>query len=129
SGAQLTLSAFTVVLGNTGTMILSVGLALFSFSTILGWYWYSETCGVYIFGNKVIPVLKVVWVALIVLGAAGGVLLGNAGQFLTNLWDLSDTLNGLMAAPNLVALLILSGEMRRLVKDFDEKRRTGKLKI
>lgn len=129
SGAQLSLSAFQVVLGNTGTMILSVGLALFAFSTILGWYWYSETCGVYIFGNKVIPVLKVLWIVLIVLGAAGGVLLGNAGQFLTNLWDLSDTLNGLMAAPNLVALLILSGEMRRLVKDFDEKRKTGKLKI
>ena len=129
SGAQLSLSAFQLVLGNTGTMILSIGLGLFAFSTILGWYWYSETCGVYIFGNKVIPVLKVLWVALIVLGAAGGVLLGNAGQFLTNLWDLSDTLNGLMAAPNLVALLILSGEMRRLVKDFDEKRRTGKLTI
>ena len=129
SGAQLSLSAFQIVLGNTGTMILSVGLGLFAFSTILGWYWYSETCGVYIFGNKVIPVLKVLWVALIVLGAAGGVLLGNAGQFLTNLWDLSDTLNGLMAAPNLVALLILSGEMRRLVKDFDEKRRTGKIKV
>ncbi len=129
SGAQLSLSAFQIVLGNTGTMILSVGLALFAFSTILGWYWYSETCGVYIFGNKVIPVLKMLWIAFIVLGAAGGVLLGNAGQFLTHLWDLSDTLNGLMAAPNLVALLILSGEMRRLVKDFDEKRRTGKLTI
>jgi len=129
SGAQLSLSAFEVVLGGTGTMILSVGLALFAFSTILGWYWYSETCGVYIFGQWIIPVLKVLWVALIVVGAAGGVFLGDAAGFLSNLWDLSDTLNGLMAAPNLVALLLLSGELRRLVKDFDDKRRSGELKV
>lgn len=129
SGAQLSLSAFETVLGGTGTMILSVGLALFAFSTILGWYWYSETCGTYIFGQWIIPVLKVLWVALIVVGAAGGVFLGDAAGFLSNLWDLSDTLNGLMAAPNLVALLLLSGELRRLVKDFDEKRRSGELKV
>ncbi len=129
SGAQLSLSAFETVLGGTGTMILSVGLALFAFSTILGWYWYSETCGTYIFGQWIIPVLKVLWVALIVVGAAGGVFLGDAAGFLSNLWDLSDTLNGLMAAPNLVALLLLSGELRKLVKDFDEKRRDGTLKV
>ncbi|MDD3514880.1 MAG: alanine:cation symporter family protein, partial [Synergistaceae bacterium] len=129
SGAQLSLSAFETVLGGTGTMILSVGLALFAFSTILGWYWYSETCGTYIFGQWIIPVLKVLWVALIVVGAAGGIFLGDAAGFLSNIWDLSDTLNGLMAAPNLVALLLLSGELRRLVKDFDEKRRSGELKV
>ncbi len=129
SGAQLSLSAFETVLGGTGTMILSVGLALFAFSTILGWYWYSETCGTYIFGQWIIPVLKVLWVALIVVGAAGGIFLGDAAGFLSNIWDLSDTLNGLMAAPNLVALLLLSGELRKLVKDFDEKRRDGTLKV
>ncbi|MDD3391571.1 MAG: alanine:cation symporter family protein, partial [Synergistaceae bacterium] len=129
TGAQLSLSAFETVLGGTGTMILSVGLGLFAFSTILGWYWYSETCGTYIFGTWIIPVLKVVWVAVIVLGAAGGVFLGDKANFLSNLWDMSDTLNGLMAAPNLVALLLLSGELRKLVKDFDEKRKNGTLKI
>ena len=129
SGAKLSLFAFSSVLGGVGTMILSVGLALFAFSTVLGWYWYSETCGTYIFGPKVIPVLKTLWIALVVLGASGGEILGNAAGFLTNLWDLSDTLNGLMAAPNLIALLILSGEMRKLVKDFDEKRHSGKIKV
>ena len=129
SGAQLTLSAFEVTLGGTGTMVLSVGLALFSFSTILGWYWYGETCATYIFGVRVIPVMKVLWIIVILLGASGGVLLGDAMGFLEHLWDLSDTLNGLMAAPNLVALLLLSGEVRRLVKDFDEKRRSGELKV
>ena len=129
SGAKLTLSGFESVLGNTGTIILSVGLALFAYSTILGWYWYGETCATYIFGTKFIPVMKVLWVAVLFVGATGGVLLGNANQFLTHLWDMSDTLNGLMAVPNLIALLILSGEIRRLVSDFDKKRRSGELKI
>ena len=129
SGAQLSLSAFENTLGGTGTMILSVGLALFAFSTILGWYWYGETCATYIFGVRVIPVMKFLWIVVILLGASGGVLLGDAMGFLTHLWDLSDTLNGLMAAPNLVALLLLSGEVRRLVKDFDDKRRSGSLKV
>ena len=129
TGAKLSLSSFEIVLGGTGTMILSVGLALFAFSTILGWYWYGETCGVYIFGTWFTPVMKILWIAVVVLGAAGGVLLGDAAGFLAHLWDLSDTLNGLMAVPNLVALLILSGELRRLVADFDKKRRSGELKI
>ncbi|WP_286934794.1 MULTISPECIES: alanine/glycine:cation symporter family protein [Aminobacterium] len=127
SGAQLTLSAFQSVLGGTGTVILSIGLALFAFSTILGWYWYGETAAEYIFGPKIIPVMKGLWIIFIILGASGGTLLGDASSFLTNLWDLSDTLNGLMAAPNLIALLLLSNELRRLVKDFDAKRESGEL--
>ena len=129
TGAKLSLSAFQTVLGGTGTMILSVGLALFAFSTILGWYWYSETAGVYVFGLKSIPVIKILWIAFVILGASGEKLLGAGAGFLTNLWDLSDTLNGLMAIPNLIALLLLSGTLRKLVKDFDEKRRNGMLKI
>ena len=129
SGAKLSLAAFQSVLGGTGTMILSVGLALFAFSTILGWYWYGETAAVYIFGLRIVPVMKLLWIAFIILGAAGGDILGNGAQFLSNLWDLADTLNGLMAIPNLIALLLLSGELRRLVKDFDDQRRSGKLKV
>ncbi|MDI9370289.1 MAG: sodium:alanine symporter family protein [Synergistaceae bacterium] len=129
SGAQLTLSGFEVVLGNTGTIILSIGLALFAFSTILGWYWYCETCGSYIFGTKLIPVLKILWIVVLFIGATGGVFLGDAMGFLEHLWDMSDTLNGLMAVPNLVALLIVSGEVRKLVADFDTKRKSGELKV
>jgi AGCS family alanine or glycine:cation symporter len=122
TGAQLTLSAFQTVLGNTGVMILSVGLAMFAFSTVLGWYWYGETGAVYIFGTKVIPVYKILWVVVIVVGAWGG-----GGAFLSNIWNMSDTMNGLMAAPNLVALLWLSGKLRELVNDFDAKRKSGEL--
>lgn len=123
TGAQLTLSAFETVLGGTGVAILSVGLSMFAFSTILGWYWYGETGATYILGTRVIPVYKILWVLVIVVGAYGG-----GGRFLSGIWDMSDTMNGLMAAPNLVALLWVSSELRKLVKDFDQKRRDGLLK-
>ena len=89
---------------------------------MLGWYWYGETAAIYLFGTKVIQPFKVLWIVLVILGGWGG------AEILVNLWDLADTLNGLMAIPNLVALLLLSGELKKLVRDFDEKRRTGVLK-
>ncbi len=125
TGAQLSLSAFQLVLGQTGVMILSTGLALFSFSTILGWYWYGETSVTYILGHSkpVITGFKILWIVVLLVGASGG-----GGKFLTNIWDMSDTMNGLMAIPNLIALLWLSSEIKKLVNDFDEKRRKGILK-
>jgi AGCS family alanine or glycine:cation symporter len=122
TGAKLTLSAFSLVLGGTGTMILSVGLALFAFSTVLGWYWYGETAATYLMGTKVIQPFKVIWVVCVVLGGWGG------AEILVNLWDLADTLNGLMAIPNLIALILVSGELKRLVRDWDEKKAQGLLK-
>ena len=124
TGAQLTLTGFSQVLGDVGTMVLSVGLSMFAFSTILGWYWYGETGFTYIAGaNKgTIGFYKLVWLVVIVVGAYGG-----GGAFLKNIWDMSDTMNGLMAIPNLVALLWLSGKLRELVKDFDAKRKSGEL--
>ncbi|MGM0440606.1 MAG: alanine/glycine:cation symporter family protein [Chlamydiota bacterium] len=114
TGAQLTMSSFQGVLGDWGVAMLLIGLALFAFSTVLGWYWYGETGATYIFGPKVIPFYKVLWIVVIVIGAWGG-----GGQFLENLWSLSDTMNGLMAVPNLIALLCASWQVRRLVKEFD----------
>jgi AGCS family alanine or glycine:cation symporter len=124
TGAQLTLAAFECSLGSIGTMILSLGLTLFALSTILGWYWYGETALVYLFGNKkpVVTAFKAVWMLLIMLGGWGG------ATALGSLWDLSDTLNGLMAVPNLVGLLLLSKELKRLVNDFDSKLKSGELK-
>ena len=66
--------------------------------------------------------MKVLWIAMILIGAAGGQLIGAEGnQFLNNIWDISDTLNGLMALPNLIGLLILSATLKRIVTDYDEK--------
>ncbi|MCL1940706.1 MAG: sodium:alanine symporter family protein [Synergistaceae bacterium] len=133
TGAQLSLSAYEMGLGATvGKVILPISLSLFAFTTILGWFWYSETAAVYIFGTGIRPVVKILFIGITLLGACGGELLGlgDAGNtFLNNLWDIADTLNGLMAIPNLIALLLLSGVLIGLVKDFDAKRKSGELKI
>ena len=122
TGAQLTLQAFENALGTPGKYVLSVGLLLFAFTTILGWYWYAETAATYLLGIWFKPVIKVLWIAMIVIGAAGAQLIGSEGnQFLNNIWDISDTLNGLMALPNLIGLLILSVTLKRIVTDYDEK--------
>ncbi|MBR4196945.1 MAG: sodium:alanine symporter family protein [Synergistaceae bacterium] len=122
TGAQLTLQAFENALGTPGKYVLSVGLLLFAFTTILGWYWYAETAVTYLFGIWCKPLMKVLWIAMILIGAAGGQFMGAEGnQFLNNIWDISDTLNGLMALPNLVGLLILSVTLKRIVSDYDEK--------
>ena len=122
TGAQLTLKAFENALGTTGKYVLSIGLLLFAFTTILGWYWYAETAVTYLFGIWCKPIMKVLWIAMILIGAAGGKFLGSEGnQFLNNIWDISDTLNGLMALPNLIGLLILSVTLKRIVSDYDEK--------
>ena len=122
TGAQLTLQAFENALGAPGKYVLAVGLLLFAFTTILGWYWYSETAATYLFGIWVKPITKILWIAMIVIGAMGAQLIGSEGnQFLNNIWDISDTLNGLMALPNLIGLLILSVTLKRIVTDYDEQ--------
>ena len=128
TGAQLTLQAFENAMGPVGKYVLSFGLLCFAFSTILGWYWYAETAATYLLGVWFKPVMKVIWIVLILFGAAGAQFVGAQGnEFLNNLWDISDTLNGLMALPNLVGLLLLSFTLRSLVKDYDAKRRRGEL--
>ena len=130
TGAQLSLQAFENGMGPIGKYILSIGLSLFAFTTILGWYWYAETASTYLFGIWFKPVMKLIWIVLIIIGAAGSQILGTAGDaFLANLWDMADTLNGLMAIPNLIGLLLLSKVVHKLVKEFDEKRKNGDIKI
>lgn len=123
TGAQLSLAAFQTTLGTPGTIILSVGLSLFAFSTILGWYWYGETALVYLFGSGKTSTrsYKAIYSLLIILGGWGG------AEALTHIWDLADTLNGLMAIPNLIGLLLLSKELKRLTVDFDQKVKNGEL--
>ncbi len=122
TGAQLTLQAFENALGAPGKFVLSLGLLLFAFTTILGWYWYAETAVTYLFGIWCKPLMKVLWIIMILIGAAGGQFIGEGGnKFLNNIWDISDTLNGLMALPNLIGLLILSVTLKRIVNDYDER--------
>ena len=135
TGAQLTLYAFEKGLGSAGKYVLSIGLTLFAFTTILGWYWYAETAAIYLFGIWFKPVMKVIWLIMILIGAGGQSLMefmgigAGANSFLTHLWDMADTLNGLMAIPNLIGLLMLSGVLRKIVTDFDSKRKSGEIEI
>jgi AGCS family alanine or glycine:cation symporter len=117
SGAVLTSMAFETALPGIGNYIVSVGLVLFAFSTIIGWEYYGERCFEYLVGPKPIMVYRVLWVVSVVVGAIGG---------LEFMWSLADTLNGLMAFPNLIALLALSGTVFKLTKEFFAKEKAIK---
>ncbi|PKM86998.1 MAG: sodium:alanine symporter family protein [Firmicutes bacterium HGW-Firmicutes-12] len=111
TGAALTTTAFTNGLGTWGGMIVSVGIILFAYSTILGWAYYGEKCAEYLLGSKVVMPYRYLWVIFVAVGAIAK---------LSFVWDLADTLNGLMAIPNLIGLLLLSGVVVSETKDFFE---------
>ncbi len=126
TGGQLALQSFELALGSAGKYILSIGLMLFAITTILGWYWYAETSSTYLFGVRFKPVMKLLFIVMIIIGASGAQLFDVAGnEYLNNLWSISDTLNGLMAFPNLIGLLLLSLLLRKLVKDYDAQEATA----
>ncbi len=99
SGAALTHKAFEDI-PVVGSLILTVGLLTFVFSTILGWSYYGEKAAEYLFGSKVIAPYRVLWVIAVMVGSV---------QPIAVVWSFSDIANGLMAVPNLIALLGLSG--------------------
>ncbi len=99
-GSELTSAAFRQTLPTLGPAVLTLGLLTFVFSTILGWSYYGERAAEYLWGKRLILPYRIVWVLAVY---AGSVLTLNF------VWDFSDLANGLMAVPNLVALLLLSG--------------------
>ncbi len=110
-------AAFNSILpGSLGGIVIQISLLFFALSTILSWSYYGERCWGYLTkDNKTVKlVYKLIFICVCVVGATG------SGELM---WDISDTLNGLMAIPNLVALLALSGVVAKLTKDY-----FGKLK-
>ena len=107
-GSVLTSQAFSMIPG-VGLPVLVVGLITFAFSTILGWYYYGERCAVYLFGEKIILPYKILWVV--------GVFLGSMMK-IGVVWDLADLMNGLMAIPNIFAVLLLSGVIAKETKKY-----------
>ena len=99
NGAALTMSAFNQGLPIFGKYIVVFGLILFAFSTIIGWSYYGEKCAEFIFGEKVIPIYRLLWIIVIPFGAI---------IKLNLVWLIADIMNGLMAIPNLIALILLS---------------------
>ncbi len=100
SGAAMTDAAFKMAFPAWGGMLLMVGLVLFAFTTILGWNYYGERCVEYLMGVKAIMPYRVIFIILIACGPF---------LKLEEIWVLADIVNGLMAIPNLIALLALSG--------------------
>jgi alanine or glycine:cation symporter, AGCS family len=107
-GAQLTHAAFTEI-PYVGSIILTVGLLTFVFSTILGWSYYGEKAAEYLFGPKAVKPYRIVWVAAVMIGSV---------LSLPIVWSFADITNALMAIPNLVSLLFLSGVIVKETKEY-----------
>ena len=116
-GSELITAAFATVFGEKlASVFVAVALALFAFSTILGWSLYGTRCVEYLTNHKVGNVYKVIFCVLVVVGSVAS---------LGVVWDIADTLNGLMAIPNFIALFALSGVVAKLTKEHFEKVKKG----
>jgi AGCS family alanine or glycine:cation symporter len=111
SGAAMTTHAFAVGLNadTLGPMLVSVGLIFFAFTTILGWNYYGERCVVFLFGTQAVLPYKVIFIALVASGAF---------LKLDVIWLLADIVNGLMAIPNLIGLILLRHVVIEETKQF-----------
>jgi AGCS family alanine or glycine:cation symporter len=108
-GAPLTQAAFDLALPGLGGPMVAVALAVFAFTTILGWSVYGERCVEYIFGIKAIVPFRIAWVVAVLAGTL---------VKLDYMWLLADTLNAMMALPNLIALVLLSPVIFKVTRDY-----------
>ncbi len=106
AGAELTIRGFTKVYGNWASLLAAVAMCCFAFSTIIGWGLYGTRCLEFLVGSKANRGFMIVYSFVAILGATVDLGL---------LWDISDTFNGMMAIPNLIALFLLSGTVRKLI--------------
>jgi AGCS family alanine or glycine:cation symporter len=112
-GAPLTAAAFREGLpGDQGGVLVTIGVVLFAFSTLLGWSYYGERCMERLFGRGAVAPYRVVFVAVIYVGAV---------TKLQTVWMIADILNGLMALPNLIGLVLLAGMIARGTREFFQR--------
>lgn len=112
TGAVLTANAFNAGLGSEfGAVIVAISLAVFAFTTLLGWSYYGERCAEYLSGTRVITPYRLLWIVAVFAGAA-------LSDYFNTVLILADLLNALMAIPNLIALLVLSPVMLKLTKEY-----------
>ena len=120
-GSALTIAAFSTVLGKVGGYLVTIGIALFAFSTILGWEYHGEKAFEYLMGtHKFNMIYRIIFSLVAYVGAT---------QTLELVWNFSDIANALMAIPNLICMLLLSGEIAKDVKEFQktiEEEKAGK---
>ena len=113
----LVAEAFEGTFGVAGGWFIALAITLFAFSTVLGWSVYGSKAFEYLFGTRAMMVYKVVFVVFIVFGAT---------MDLSLAWDLSDTFNGLMAMPNLIGVVVLSGTVMKITKNYVDRVIRGK---
>ena len=111
-GAELTMESFALVLGDWVRVLITLSLCLFAFATVLGWGLYGARCAQYLFGTKAWKSFTILQGVTVVLGAVLST---------GTVWLLAEIINGLMAIPNLIALIVLSPELSRLIIDFQKK--------
>ena len=116
AGAELTISGFTATYGGWVSILTAIAMCCFAFSTIIGWGLYGSRCIEFLGGEKFVRPFLVVYSFVSIVGATM-----NLGL----LWDISDTFNGLMAVPNLIALLMLSGHIKKLAIEVDQSEKDG----
>ncbi len=109
TGASLTAAAFDVGLPGLGSALVAIGVILFAYTTTIVWCYYGEKCAEYLFGTRIIIPYRIIWIPFLFVGAFGG---------LKMVWNVADTLNALMAIPNIIALFALSGVVIKLTREF-----------
>ena len=120
SNGAAAVEAFNSILpGTIGGTVIQISLLFFALSTIISWSYYGVQCWGFLTKNNptVTMIYKIIFVIVCVVGASG------SGKLM---WDISDTLNGAMAIPNLIALLLLSGVVTKMTKDYFGKVKKGK---
>jgi AGCS family alanine or glycine:cation symporter len=113
AGAELTIQGFTSTYGGWISILTAVALVCFAFSTIIGWGVYGSRCVEFLFNEKAVKPFLVIYALVAILGAT---------MDLGLVWSIADTFNGMMAIPNLIALLLLSGTVVKMVKEYTEWR-------
>lgn len=111
-GVSLVTYAMNQKIGNLAGIVTSFAILLFAFSTTLGWSFYGTKAMEYLFGTRSTILYKILFVGFIIISATMSLQLA---------WDISDTLNGLMAIPNLIGVLLLSGTVIRITKNYNRR--------
>ena len=113
----LVAEAFSTVYGKAGAAFIAIAILFFAFSTVLGWSQYGSKGFEYLFGTKAAQAYRFIFVVFILVGAT---------MDLTLAWDLSDTFNGMMAIPNLIGVLALSGTVMKITQNYVDRKLKGK---
>ena len=115
-GSAMTARAFETGLFGFGQYLVGFGIVFFAYSTIIAWSYYGDRCAEFLFGERAIPIYRRLYTGFVVVGAVGG---------LRTIWTVADIFNALMAIPNLIGLLLLSGVVAREARRYFQRLKDG----